>query len=107
MSYYKDLYKVVHNIDTNVIGEAANYTSVDGDEFEIQGIFDNNYESVDHASGTVISSQVCVFSCHLEDFPDGVVPQADDEIVIGENNYIVNDPQEDGQGGVRLILHEH
>lgn len=108
MSYYKDLYKVAHNIDTNVLGESATYSSIDVgvDDFEIQGIFDNNYESVDHASGTVVSSNVCVFSCHLEDFPDGVEPQQNDEIEIDGNSYRIIDPQEDGQGGVKLILHK-
>lgn len=108
MTYFKDLYKVAHNIDTNVLGETATYTSISVgvDDFELQGIFDNNYESVDHASGTVVSSNVCVFSCHLNDFPDGVVPQQDDALIIDGNNYVVTDPQEDGQGGVKLILHK-
>lgn len=107
MSYFKDLYKVTHDIcaSPKVFGDDAEYTTVNDVEFEIQGVFDNNYEAIDSISGAVISSNECAFHCHLENFPDGVEPDDGDELTIDGRNFVVRYAQEDGQGGVTLILH--
>ena len=110
MSYFKDLYKITHDINTNVIGEDIEdviYSPTSGDPFELHGIFDNNYEGVDASSEVVVSSNICVFSCHLSHFEyEEVTPRKGDGIEIVGISYTVTDAQEDGQGGVKLILHK-
>lgn len=106
MSYFKNLYSLTHNINTKVLGEVANYTTIDGDEFELENvIFDNNYEAIDQFSDTQISTNICVASCNLNNFPDGILPREGDEIEIDSQSYQVTDSQEDGQGGTKLVLH--
>lgn len=105
-SYFKGLYEVTHNVNTQVIGDIANYTTVNGDEFEIRVVFDNGYERVDQLTQTVVSSNECVANCHLNNFPEGIEPEPNDELEIDGNTYVVIDAEEDGEGGVRLIMHK-
>lgn len=106
MTFFEDLYKINHDINSKIHGDVADYTTIGNVNFTIEGVFDNNYERVDPSSDMVISSNVCVFSCHLENFPDGSEPNENDRLVIKSQDYKVIDPQEDGQGGVKLILHK-
>lgn len=110
MSYFKNLFRISHDINTSVIGEEEEdvlYSPQGGTEFNLPAIFDNNYEQVDASGEISISSNVCILHAHLSHFEDeGVSPQKGDGCSVNDVDYSIIDAREDGQGGVKLIMHK-
>ena len=72
--------------------------------FTVQAIFDGPFEEVDPDTETTISSNQFSLGLKLSDLPSP--PEKYDRVQVREVNYRVIDAQEDGQGGVELLLHK-
>ena len=83
------------------------YRSADGDEVEIDGVFDERFILIDQARAGVEQVTPAVWF-KLEDLPEGVDLDLDEPLLtIGGKVYRVRERQTDGAtgGSVVLLLH--
>lgn len=91
-----------HN--TRILGEEVEYTFKTGGSEKVQVIFDNEWQQVDPDTERLISTNQPVIGVRLSDLSQEA-RVGDKVYVIAENtDYIVQDVQEDGQGGASLFL---
>lgn len=84
-------------------GVSVIYRPDEGDEVEVDGIFDASYVRVETGTGDVESVGPAVW-LRIADLP--VDPEDDDpELEIGGLTYAVHERQRDGIGTIRLLLH--
>lgn len=82
------------------------YTPAIGNPFNLDGIFDNAYRSVDRIPELQINTSGPVLGVRMSDFPTGVTPAQQDRVMIRGDNYRVRDVQPDSHGGALLLLNE-
>ncbi len=87
------------------LGEALTYTPAAGDPETVYGVFDAAYVRVDLGNPGVSSSGPAVFLT-LDDLPSDPRDDTGATVTIGGVEYSTHEPQPDGMGGIRLLLHE-
>lgn len=103
MNQFKDEVNDLLDCATDVFGEEVTYYPACGGVYKLQGIFDQNYQTIDPDTEQVISSNQLVLGLNLNDFD--FEPQSNDHVVIKGVQFRVIDSREDGQGGTSLMLH--
>ena len=98
-----DLTDTVLKHSTNTFGERVVYWPAEAPSFEIQGVFDAAFISVDPSSGVTIQSTTPRLGVRLSAFQNE--PAEGDRVEIRGQVYDVSEYQPDGQGGAVLILH--
>lgn len=86
------------------MGQTVTCTPATGDPYTLEGIFDENFVAVDPASETEVTSVHPVLFVKLSDME--APPAKGDEVTIGGVDYRVIQPQDDSEGGTRLLLHK-
>jgi len=104
MGSFKDKVHDLLGIAIPTFGEAVTYRPKTGGSFQIQAVFDNEWQEVDPNSNVVVSSNAPRLGIRLRDFPSK--PIQGDCLVAEGKTYQVVDVQEDGQGGASLFLHK-
>ncbi|QPC44002.1 hypothetical protein HW532_15675 [Kaustia mangrovi] len=85
------------------LGIGCQYITEDDVSSDIVGVFDAQYQREDAGNPGIMSSTPMLF-VRLADLP--VDPEADQgHVVVNGVEYRVIEPEKDGQGGCRLILH--
>lgn len=80
------------------------YKHSTGEEYQIKGIFDRNFSSVDPDSGAIIISNNPILSITEKDLIK--LPDEGDSVSIGGVNYRILEAQPDSEGMSKLILRE-
>lgn len=101
---FRDRVDRLLNKCTKTFGECVTYYPQKGGSFKINGIFDNEYESVDPDTEQVISSNQPVLGVNLNDLDFEM--RISDMIQIRNLMFKVIEVREDGQGGATLLLHK-
>jgi len=84
--------------------ELATYTPVEGEAFQIDGIFDRAYREIDPLTMLPITSAMPVIGVRVSQFPAGVEPSQGDLITIRGVFYVVREVRADGHGAAKLML---
>lgn len=101
---FKDLTCDILEKSVCAFGQDVLYYPVgSGRELKIRGIFDGPFQVVDPDIENSVSSNQFSLGIKLKDLP--VTPKENDKVRIDGKDYLVIDPQEDGQGGSKLMLH--
>lgn len=103
----KDFRDRVNNVlkkCTNAFGEVVTYYPRTGGSYNLRGIFDNEYESIDPETEQVISSNQSILGVNLNDLRFEL--KINDMIKIRNLMYKVVEVREDGQGGASLLIHQ-
>ena len=85
-----------------VFGEEVLYKPLKGGSYNLQAVFDRNFQQVDPDTEVIIASNVPAIGVNLNDMYEK--PEQGDEVEIEDELFRVSDSQEDGQGGSTLIL---
>lgn len=88
---------------TDVFGEEVKVYPRAGGVYTIKAVFDNEYFGLDIQTEKVVSVNQPVLGYNINDIPVDIA--IDDQVVIREIKFRVQDKREDGQGGARLMLH--
>lgn len=81
------------------------YTPASGSPYSIRGVFDENYQTIDPNSMTMISTTHPVLLVRLSDLDS--VPGKGDRVTVRTNRvFTVTKMEPDGRGGALLILHK-
>ena len=94
---------------TGVFGEAVNYRPTGKPAFDLSGVFDDAYHSINLIEGTpVMNTSTPIVGVRLADFPQGLEPRKGDMLLIKRVNtiYKVKDVNPDGHGHAKLMLNE-
>jgi hypothetical protein len=84
-------------------GEVVIYTSGDGIQSELRGVFKEEHVLVDlDGASAGMSSVGPVLLIKLDDWPEP--PDQTGRLEIRERHFLVDDVQDDGQGGSKLLL---
>lgn len=89
---------------TRILGESVTYYPKRGGSYCINGVFDNEYETVDPETEQVISSNSPVLGVNLNDLKFEM--KIEDQVKVRNLMYKVVEVREDGQGGASLFLHK-
>ena len=89
----------------STFGEAVLYVPLEGEPFEVRGIFDNDHREVVGDIEPAISARGPMVSFRLTDLPISPDKEGDKLRARGQW-YEVADVQPDGQGSVDLMLNE-
>jgi hypothetical protein len=91
-----------------VFGETVQYFPAVGQPFNITGIFDEAYKSVDMSDAVAMATDMPVLGVRLAEFP--VSPKQRDTLVITANDqhsggtFVVKEVRPDGHGEAKLLL---
>lgn len=83
-------------------GQAVNYTDLNGEVYELSGIFGSEFESVDAESGYQIMSSSPHIGIVLKNWPK--MPEENERISISSRRYAVRHSEPDGEGGAVVFL---
>lgn len=100
---FRDRVNRILNLSTKEFGEAAVLRPASGGSFNIRGIFDNEYQSIDADTEKVVSANLPVLGVNLFDFNFEILEG--DLVDLRNLTYKIIDIREDGQGGASLFLH--
>lgn len=89
---------------TKNFGEQVVYYPKRGGSHKIEGIFDNDVETVDPETEQLISSQQPILGVNLNDLKFEM--KINDQVRIRNLMFRIIEVREDGQGGAQLILHK-
>jgi len=84
--------------------EPITYTPAGGAPFAIQAIVDAPFVEIADLAGPAVATQRPFVTLRLADFPLGVSPQPNDQLIARDVTYAVREVRPDGQGLVRLPL---
>lgn len=85
--------------------ESVTFTPAGGPPIVVRGIFNNVWREVDPGTDAIISTNQPNLGIRLSDF--GTRPPRDgDTVTVNGIAYRVSDPQEDGEGGCKILLHK-
>lgn len=85
-------------------GEAATYTPAGRSAFALSVVFDAPFVEIDDLAGPPVASQRIFVTVHLADFPSGINPLENDQLIARGTTYVVREVRPDGQGVARLML---
>ncbi|MBR0677952.1 hypothetical protein GXW77_17395 [Roseomonas alkaliterrae] len=71
---------------------------------QARGVFHRQHLALAMPDGAEVSAMQASLSVRLSDLPPGYVPQQGDEVTIGADRWLVQDPQPDAEGMMRLVL---
>jgi hypothetical protein len=86
-------------------GGAVTYTSSEGEEVEVEGIFDKTHQHID-AGRTGVTSSGPVVYLRLSDLSSDPEEDGEATVTVAEVEYTIREVQKDGMGMVRLLLHK-
>lgn len=89
---------------TNTFGEVVTYYPKRGGSYKIEGIFDNDFETVDPETEQLVSSNLSMLGVNLNDL--NFEMKINDMVQVRNLRYKIMEVREDGQGGASLILHK-
>lgn len=89
---------------TSAFGECCKYKNKDGNEFDIEGIFDNNYQEVQSQGDSRVQSTGPQLGVRLREFES--VPKEGETVTVRNTVYRILECKPDGQGGAVLILNK-
>ena len=89
---------------TSTFGESCLYTKKNGQDFYIEGIFDNNYQEVESQGDLKTQSTGPKLGIRMRQFEEN--PREGETVTIRDIVYRVLEFQPDGQGGAVLILNK-
>lgn len=92
---------LVHSMRT--FGEKVTFFPKVGGSYEIQGVFDNDFQTVDVQTEQLISANQPALGINLNDIKFKLA--VGDEVKIRGVMFRVQEKKEDGQGGAVLLLH--
>ena len=88
----------------STFGEEFDYVPDGGPSYKVTGIFDNQHEELDLETGAMVVSNEPRVGVKANDL--NADPSRDDQVIINSITYDVVDSQEDGRGGLMLMLRE-
>lgn len=89
---------------TTALGVPIIYAPDEGEEIELNAVWDDNYVGVDPDTGAQVTSTSPRAGIRIADLGD-ITPTKDDRVTKGGQEYRISDFQKDGQGGAMLFLH--
>ena len=98
---WEELANQANEAVVNTLGRDVTYITVLGAERTIKGIVSKAY--VQNRLG---STEEIKPVCHVRMSDLEAEPAKGDSLEIGDQEYAIIDTQEDGEGGVTLVLHE-
>lgn len=101
---FPDILGSVDRVVRQQLGGAITYTPGGGSAVTVQGIFDDVSVIVDDSRAGLATTGPVVF-LRLEDLTSDPVEDSAATITVGSVVYEVKEPQPDGLGGIRLLLH--
>jgi len=101
---FKDLVGGLLDIAIPTFGEKVDYRPKRGGSFLIDAVFDEYFEQVDPNSEEIVASNVPMIGIKAANIP--FAPDQGDEVRIGQRRFRVTDSQEDGQGGISVLMYE-
>lgn len=104
MRDFRDRVKNILRHCTNSFGEQVTYYPRKGGSYKIDGIFDNDFETVDPETEQLVSSNLSMLGVNLNDL--NFEMRINDQVQVRNLRYKVVEVREDGQGGASLILHK-
>lgn len=105
MSNWKNLTSGLLSRCVDTFGQTATYIPKGGEpEFEVDGIFDRPFLNVEIGQDNSHQSTAPTFGVKALDMETD--PQDGDQIIIDGITFNVFEVQEDGQGHIKLLLHE-
>jgi hypothetical protein len=101
---FKDLVGGLLSVAIPIFGEKVDYRPTKGGSFLIDAVFDEFFEQVDPNSEEIVASNVPMIGIKANAIP--FPPEQEDEVRIGQRRFKVVDSQEDGQGGISVLMYE-
>jgi len=101
-----DFRNLVDNVLThgmNTFGEKVKFFPQGGGVFEVQAVFDNDFQIVDAQTEQLISANQPALGVNLNAIEWDL--KKDDEVEVRGARFRVHEKREDGQGGAVLLLH--
>lgn len=96
-SWHNQMEALIDSCRTNLGGVEVSYTQPAASPFTVTGIFESERRQEDASPGTFP-----ILFVKLSDF--AIPPAAGDVVTFESGSFVVIDPQNDGQGGVILVL---
>jgi hypothetical protein len=87
-----------------VFGEDVKFFPASGGVYNLRGVFDNEYQSLDPDTEQIVSVNQPSLGVNLNDVKFDL--KQGDEVEIRKQRFRVQDKREDGQGGTVLLLHK-
>lgn len=72
--------------------------------FTARGVFHREHLALAMPDGADVSAMQASLTVRLSEFPAGFVPRQGDQVTIGSDRWLVQDPQPDAEGMVKLLL---
>lgn len=93
-------------MDTFGVGRSGlvTYVSKEGPSFQVRGIFDNAFVSLDPNTQAPVQSVAPVLGIKLSDLPRS--PKVGDKVIVRDVQYQIDHVEKDVHGGASLILHK-
>ena len=88
----------------NTFGQAVSYRDHSSVDYELRGIFSNEYEAVDPETGFPVMSSIPNIGIRLSDWPKA--PVEGEHITVNAKPYLVLRTEADGEGGAVVFLEE-
>ena len=104
MSNWKNLTSRLLTNCVNAFGTEATYSPKEGDDFDIEGIFDRPNLNIELGQDNSHQSSAPTFGVKLSDMETD--PVDGDSLTIDGKTFTVFEVQKDGQGHAKLLLHE-
>jgi hypothetical protein len=104
MTDFRERVDKILSVSMDKFGENVKFFPKSGGVFEVRGIFDNEYQSLDPDTEQVVSVNQPALGVNLNDLKFEV--KQNDEVEIRGQRFRVQDKREDGQGGATLMLHK-
>ena len=101
-----DFRNLVDNVLTHgmkTFGEKVKFFPKCGGVYEVQAVFDNDFQIVDVQTEQLISANQPALGVNLNDIKFDV--KKDDEVEIRGARFRIQEKKEDGQGGAVFLLH--
>lgn len=92
-------------LQTNIktFGEEIIFNPKAGGTYKVRAVFDNDFQVIDANLEQVVSGNQPAIGLNLNDLPFN--PKKNDEVIVRDITYKVQEIKEDGQGGVTCLLH--
>lgn len=93
-------------MDTFGVGASGlvTYVSKEGPSFQVRGIFDNAFVSVDPNAQAAVQSVAPMLGIKLSDLPRA--PRVGDKVIVRDVPYQIDHVEKDVHGGASLFLHK-
>lgn len=101
---FSDMTDRVLKTVTKTLGKSIEYQPASGSPVTLNGVFSEQFTQEDPGTGLIVSTQQPNVLIRRGDL--SADPERDDQVEISGTTYNITDAQEDGEGGILLLLNE-